>query len=65
MSSHSDSFVASGNSPTDLIFENHGSLFLIRPVSQTGSKRYISERNKQGWRCKHEYSRTDNSVPRS
>ena len=36
MSSHNDSFVASGNSPTDLIFENHGSLFLIRPVSPTG-----------------------------
>ena len=26
----------SGNSPTDLIFENHGSLFLIRPVSPAG-----------------------------
>jgi hypothetical protein len=36
MSAHSDSFVASGNSPKDLIFENHGSLFLIRPVSPTG-----------------------------
>ncbi len=36
MSSHTDSFVASGSSPTDLIFENCGSLFLIRPVSQTG-----------------------------
>ena len=35
MSSH-DSFVASGSSPTDLIFENHGSLFLIRPVSPAG-----------------------------
>ena len=35
MSSH-DSFAASGSSPTDLIFENCGSLFLIRPVSQTG-----------------------------
>jgi hypothetical protein len=31
-----DSFVASGNSPTDLIFENHFSLFLIRPVSPAG-----------------------------
>jgi hypothetical protein len=37
MSSHNDSFVASGSSPTrDLVFENHGSLFLIRPVSQSG-----------------------------
>ena len=36
MSSHNDSFVASGSSPTDLIFENHGSLFLIRPVSSAG-----------------------------
>ena len=48
MSSHNDSFVASGTSPTsksvsppsapvcDLIFENHGSLFLIRPVSPAG-----------------------------
>src|SRR6266436_7880909 len=26
----------SGNSPTDLIFENHASLFLIRPVSPAG-----------------------------
>ena len=37
MSSHSDSFVASGNSPTfDLVFENHFSIFLIRPVSPAG-----------------------------
>ena len=36
MSSHSDTFAASGSSPTDLIFENCGSLFLIHPVSQTG-----------------------------
>jgi hypothetical protein len=35
MSSHSDSFVASGSSPTrsDFICENHGSIFLLRPVS--------------------------------
>jgi len=35
MSSHSDSFVASGSSPTrsDFICENHGSIFLVRPVS--------------------------------
>jgi len=41
MSSHDDSFVASGNSPTltrDLVFENHGSLFLIRPVSKSGQQ---------------------------
>jgi len=36
MSSHLDSFVASGNSPMELIFENHGSLFLICPVSPAG-----------------------------
>ncbi len=37
MSSHNDSFVASGSSPTsDLLFENHGSLFLIRPLSESG-----------------------------
>ena len=35
MSSHNDSFVASGSSPTrsDFICENHGSIFLLRPVS--------------------------------
>jgi hypothetical protein len=35
MSSHDDSFVASGSSPTrsDFICENHGSIFLLRPVS--------------------------------
>ena len=39
MSSHNDSFVASGNSPTrDLLFENHGSLFLIHPVSKSGQQ---------------------------
>jgi hypothetical protein len=34
MSSH-DSFAASGNSPTrsDFICENHGSIFLLRPIS--------------------------------
>ena len=34
MSSH-DSFAASGSSPTrsDFICENHGSIFLLRPVS--------------------------------
>ena len=35
MSSPSDSFVASGSSPTepDFFCENHGSIFLLRPVS--------------------------------
>ena len=37
MSSHSDSFAASGSSPTevgpDFFCENHGSIFLLRPVS--------------------------------
>ena len=35
MSSHSDSFVASGSSPTepDFFCENHGSIFLLRPAS--------------------------------
>jgi hypothetical protein len=37
MSSHNDSFVASGTSPTqtetDFICENHGSIFLLRPIS--------------------------------
>ena len=37
MSSHSDSFVCSGSSPTgpDFMFENHGSVFLLRPISPT------------------------------
>ena len=37
MSSHNDSFVASGNSPTqsksDFQIENHGSIFLVRPLN--------------------------------
>jgi hypothetical protein len=34
MSSHCDSFVASGNSPTsDFVCENHGSIFLLRPIT--------------------------------
>jgi hypothetical protein len=35
MSSHGDSFAASGSSPTrsDFICENHGSIFLLRPIS--------------------------------
>jgi hypothetical protein len=34
MSSHNDSFAASGSSPTvDFLCENHTSVFLLRPVS--------------------------------
>src|SRR5882672_5172993 len=34
MSSHNDSFVSSGSSPTvDFLCENHGSIFLLRAVS--------------------------------
>jgi hypothetical protein len=40
MSSHNDSFVASGSSPTesdprppDFLLENHSSIFLLRPIS--------------------------------
>jgi hypothetical protein len=34
MSSHSDSFAASGSSPTvDFLCENHGSIFLLRPLT--------------------------------
>jgi hypothetical protein len=35
MSSHSDAFVASGNSPTlpDFIVKNHGTIFLLQPLT--------------------------------
>jgi hypothetical protein len=35
MSSHSDSFSASGSSPTqpDFFVENHGTIFLLQPLS--------------------------------
>jgi hypothetical protein len=34
MSSHADSFVASGSSPTpDFLVENHGSIFLLQPLT--------------------------------
>ncbi len=37
MSSHNDSFVASGTSPTfDFRCENHGSVFLLTPLTQSG-----------------------------
>jgi hypothetical protein len=38
MSSHSDSFAASGSSPTsspDFICSGHGSLYLLQPLNQT------------------------------
>jgi hypothetical protein len=47
MSSHNDSFVAAGSSPTeqvdpDFFDENHGSIFLLRPVTPSASD-WISE----------------------
>jgi hypothetical protein len=52
MSSHNDSFAASGSSPTrrgevpsppDFLLENHFSIFLLRPISPAGSA-WIEER---------------------
>ena len=44
MSSHSDAFVASGNSPThsgkiqpDFAVENHGSIFLLKPLTPSAT----------------------------
>lgn len=41
MSSHNDSLASSGTSPTevgpDFFVENHGSIFLLRPLSPAGS----------------------------
>ena len=38
MSSHNDSFVASGSSPTvDFLFEDHGSIFLLRPLTPSAT----------------------------
>jgi hypothetical protein len=35
MSSHNDTFAASGSSPTpDFVCENHGSIFLLRPQNE-------------------------------
>jgi hypothetical protein len=43
MSSHNDSFVASGSSPTgDFLCENHGSIFLLRPASPAANS-WISD----------------------
>jgi len=44
MSSHNDSFVSSGNSPTrsgktppDFLVENHGSIFLLKPLTPSAT----------------------------
>jgi hypothetical protein len=38
MSSHNDSFVASGSSPTiDFVCENHGTIFLLRPLTPSAT----------------------------
>ena len=38
MSSHSDSFAASGSSPTiDFLCENHGSIFLLKPLTPSAT----------------------------
>ena len=44
MSSHNDSFIASGNSPTqpDFVVENHGSIFLLRPLTPA-AKAWVEE----------------------
>ena len=49
MSSHSNSFVASGSSPThsekippDFVVENHGSIFLLRPLT-AAAKSWVDE----------------------
>lgn len=44
MSSHSDSFVRSGSSPTesDFIVENHGSIFLLQPLTAAANS-WVSE----------------------
>ena len=56
MASRSDSFVASGNSPTqsssktppDFVVENHGSIFLLKPLTLLATSRveeHIGEDN--------------------
>jgi len=43
MSSHNDSFVASGNSPTaDFELQNHGSIFVLIPQS-TSARIWIND----------------------
>jgi hypothetical protein len=44
MSSHNDSFVGSGSSPTvDFRCENHGSIFLLFPLTQSAQS-WVDER---------------------
>jgi len=49
MSSHSDSFAASGSSPTvDFICENHSSIFLLKPLTDSATswvEEHISQDN--------------------
>lgn len=51
MSSHNDSFVNSGSSPTevgpDFFVENHGSIFLLRAASPAGNS-WINEHLPEG-----------------
>jgi len=54
MSSHNDSFAASGSSPTpDFLCENHGSLFLLVPLSQSAQS-WVEEHIPEDaqWFCK-------------
>lgn len=38
MSSHNDSFISSGSSPTlDFLCENHGSIFLLKPLTPSAT----------------------------
>jgi hypothetical protein len=48
MSSHSDSFAASGSSPTiDFLCENHGSIFLLKPLTPSATS-WVEEHIGQG-----------------
>jgi hypothetical protein len=54
MSSHNDSFVDSGSSPThsgkiqpDFVVENHGSIFLLKPLTPSATS-WIEEHIGQG-----------------
>ncbi len=45
MSSHNDSFAASGSSPTvDFLYENHGSIFLLRPLTPSAASWFTYSR---------------------
>ena len=38
MSSHNDSFISSGSSPTlDFLVENHGIIFLVKPLTPSAT----------------------------